>query len=143
MIRFRDFTAEEVKQISDGCGVMARGLNVPDFIFKARCEQHDVYFARGTGWAWDSHWFLPYSIIRWYLQGQFWLQKANCEFFYWMLVDAWSPRHQIIEKLAYTVLAKIYFFAVVVATLLPSTNSMTEWRTKEETIAYARKRWHK
>lgn len=137
MIRFRDVPEGIIDQISDGCGIVARGLSVPNFIFKARCDQHDFYTLRGTGWSWNSHWFLPYSVIRWYLQGEWYLQKANTQFYYYMMKDAMGSRNQVLEKIIYALLATIYFVAVTAWALIPRVRSMTEWRTIEEIISYA------
>lgn len=134
------FTEAEIAQISDGCGVVARGLKVPNFIFKARCDLHDVSWCRGTGYKLGSHWLIITDLLWWYLSGVFWLQRANVIFWWLMLVDAWNPRHQILEKMAYTLLATIYFIAVFFVALVPHTGRMASWRTKEETITYAQSR---
>ena len=142
MIRFRDLSALQIRAISDGCGIVAKGLRVPDFIFKARCDIHDIYWCRGTGWAWNSHWFLPYSVIRWYLQGVYWLEWANIQFYYFMLKDAWHPTNQLLEKIFYSLLATMYFLAVCFVALIPSTKRMTNWRTIDEIVQYAQREKH-
>lgn len=139
MVRLKDVTPEQLALISDGCGETAKGLRVPDFIFTADCRIHDFLWARGTGWSWNSHWFLPYSVIRWYLQGQYWLQRANVLFFYYMLKDAWSPRYEILEHIIYTFLATVYYIAVTLYALIPNTITMHEWRTIEEMVIMIKK----
>lgn len=147
-VRFRHLTPEQINIISDGCGIVARGLRVPDFIFRARCDQHDFYTIRGTGWDWNQHWFYPYSIVRWFVQGQYWLQRAHWEFFYWMVCDAWSGPYQILESILYTFIAFIYWVVVVlwglvvppIRTLfLPrERQTMRGWRTIDECLEYAK-----
>lgn len=139
-VHLSEFTTQEIAQISDGCGVMARGLKVPDFIFSARCDLHDVSWCRGTGYKLFSGTIWLTDPFVWYAIGVFWLQRANVIFWWLMLADAWNPRYQILEKMAYTLLATIYFIAVFFVALVPHTGRMTSWRTKEETIAYAQSR---
>lgn len=149
-LRFRDLSKKDIERISDGCGVVARGLRVPDFIFKARCDQHDFYTVRGTGWDWNepfkhhvapwSYLLMPYSIVRWFVQGQWYLQKANVQFLYWLQVDAWSPQNQILEKILYSFIGIVYWIAVSLWSLvmapLRGNQAMRSWRTKEEIFKY-------
>lgn len=146
MLKFSDLTPEEITKVSDGCGIVAKGLGVPNFIFKARCDQHDVYWCRGTGWSWNETvlrygpigWLLmPYSVLRWYVQGVYFLVQANFLFYIWMLWDAIQHWREPLKAFIYIVIATMYFIAVMPIALIPRTSAMTRWRSKEETIAYA------
>ena len=49
MFRYRHLTRQQINFISDGCGKKGGFLNVPDFIFTASCDQHDInYWIGGT-----------------------------------------------------------------------------------------------
>lgn len=131
MIHYTDLTHDEIKQLSDGCGVTARKLRVPDFIFTADCDRHDFYYARGTGAAFG--WW-PWQLVWWYLCGQFWLQRANIIFYYLMLHDALSKRHELLEKMIYSFLATIYFIAVCAYAVIPNPRIMCAWKTKAQIL---------
>jgi len=47
MLRYKDLTPEQRKQICNGCGTKGGLIKVPNFIFKASCNQHDFYYWRG------------------------------------------------------------------------------------------------
>ncbi len=48
-MKYRDLTDEQIEFISDGCGKKGGWLDVPDFIFTASCDQHDInYWIGGT-----------------------------------------------------------------------------------------------
>ena len=110
-VHWSDFTPEEQAEFGDGCGSLARGLKVPDFIFEASCKQHDAYYYRG-GWPWHK-------------------VEADVLFYWHMLKDA--TRYPWLECLIYTCLATIYFLAVSVISWPFFT--FGRWRTKEEIMA--------
>lgn len=107
-VRWSDLTIEEQKEFGDGCGALARGLKVPDFIFEASCKQHDFYYERG-GWPWHK-------------------VQADWDFYVAMLKDAW--RYKALEWFIYSSLATVYF--VVVLTISWPFFHYGKWRTKEE-----------
>jgi hypothetical protein len=47
--KFSDLTPEQQATFGNGCGLQARLLRVPQFIFKASCRQHDFNYTRGGG----------------------------------------------------------------------------------------------
>ena len=47
MIRYSDLTQEQKDNICNGCGGKGSWIPVPNFIFKASCNQHDFYYWRG------------------------------------------------------------------------------------------------
>ena len=47
MLRYRDLTDWQKKEIVNGCGGKGGWLRPPDFLFKASCNQHDFYYWRG------------------------------------------------------------------------------------------------
>jgi len=49
MLKYKNLTKKQIEFISDGCGKKGGILNVPNFIFTASCDQHDVnYWIGGT-----------------------------------------------------------------------------------------------
>jgi hypothetical protein len=46
--KFTDLTPEQQASYGNGCGLDARLLRVPQFIFSASCRQHDFNYARGS-----------------------------------------------------------------------------------------------
>ncbi len=47
MVKYRDLTAKEREFITNGCGSKGGIVKVPNFMFKASCNQHDFYYWRG------------------------------------------------------------------------------------------------
>ena len=48
-----ELTLRQKRQLGGGCGPGKLMLCIPQFIFKASCEQHDFYYRRG-GWLFDK-----------------------------------------------------------------------------------------
>jgi hypothetical protein len=46
-LSWSDLSLPDRRLFADGCGRKGGPLNVPDFIFTARCDQHDFYYWRG------------------------------------------------------------------------------------------------
>jgi len=46
-VSFTELTKQEQDSFGNGCGLQARLLRVPQFIFKASCRQHDFNYSRG------------------------------------------------------------------------------------------------
>lgn len=93
MLKFSQLTAEQSESISNGCGPMVRFLRLPQFIFEARCDQHDFYYWRG-GNIWNK------------IVADYW-------FYYYMLKDVGKQRH-IEGKVFYFLMATIYYIMVSV-----------------------------
>lgn len=110
MIHWHDLTTEEQSHFGDGCGALAKGFKVPDFIFKASCKQHDFYYARG-GWPWHK-------------------VTADTQFYYHMLKDAWA--YPWLQAFIYSGLATIYY--VTVMTVSWPFFTYGKWRSKEEIL---------
>ena len=110
-VHWGDLTKTEQKNFGDGCGALARGLKVPDFIFKASCRQHDFYYSRG-GWPWHK------------MQADWWFYVA-------MLKDAWLCKG--LEWFIYSCLATVYFLAVLFISWPFFTYG--RWRSKKRIIA--------
>lgn len=91
-------------QYGNGCGLYARFLNVPDFIFTASCNHHDFNYQRGCG---ANHWYENL----W--KAPFWYTKANVDFFTHMLRDAYAYRGSDLKSLMYMGIALIYFVGVM------------------------------
>ena len=47
MLKYSDLTAEQKAKICNGCGPKGGLIPIPDFLFKASCDQHDFYYWRG------------------------------------------------------------------------------------------------
>lgn len=47
MLTYSELTQEQRDKISNGCGGKGSWIPVPNFIFKASCNQHDFYYWRG------------------------------------------------------------------------------------------------
>ena len=47
MLTWSDLSNEEKRAMSDGCGSKGFWVPIPNFMFKASCDQHDFYFWRG------------------------------------------------------------------------------------------------
>lgn len=105
-----DLTEEEQAQFGDGCGALAKGLKVPDFIFKASCQQHDFNYLRG-GWPWHK------------VQADWWFYRA-------MLKDAFL--YPWLQAFIYSCLATIYFLTVLIVSWPFFTYG--RWRSKEEIL---------
>ena len=45
--RLRDFTPAQIKKLSNGCGSKSSFVPVPEFIFHASCDKHDVLYIIG------------------------------------------------------------------------------------------------
>ncbi len=90
MLRYRDLTKEEVAFISDGCGKKGGWLDVPDFIFTASCDHHDV-----------NYWIGGIESDR---------AKADRQFYEAMVLD--TKLHSWYKRYWYRTLAWIYYKAV-------------------------------
>lgn len=110
MIHWHDLSIEEQATFGDGCGSLARGLNVPDFIFEASCRQHDFYYYRG-GWPWHK------VIADWW-------------FFYYMVKDA--MRYSFFTSTVYIFVALVYSLTVLLVSW--PFFSFGRWRSKEEIL---------
>ena len=109
-LHWSDLTPEERARYGDGCGALAKGFKVPDFIFTASCKQHDFGYARG-GWPWHK-------------------AKADWDFYRHMLIDAWQ--YPWLQAFIYSCLATIYF--IVVFTISWPFFTYGKWRSKEEIL---------
>lgn len=108
---FSDLTAEQQATYGNGCGLSARFLNVPDFIFTASCRHHDFNYERG------GH--IGYKI------------KADWDFFARMLDDAlWYDEY----KCGYVFISCIYFIGVVLNPISYFAFSYGRWRSIEEIL---------
>ena len=47
MLKYSDLTQEQKDFICNGCGGKGSRVPVPNFLFKASCNQHDFYYWRG------------------------------------------------------------------------------------------------
>jgi len=47
MLKYSDLSDEQRKLICNGCGVKGWIVKLPNFLFKASCNQHDFYYWRG------------------------------------------------------------------------------------------------
>jgi len=45
--RLRDYSKREIKKFSNGCGGKGSFIPVPEFIFHASCDKHDVLYQIG------------------------------------------------------------------------------------------------
>ena len=45
--RLRNFTPAQIKKLSNGCGSKGSPVEVPQFIFHASCDKHDVLYTIG------------------------------------------------------------------------------------------------
>lgn len=93
LFKYRDLTDKQVEILTEngelnGCGGKAGIINPPDFIFNAKCLQHDFYYWRGGN-----------EIDRY---------NADLEFYLIMLEDAHNSKHYWI----YRFWAYLYFRAV-------------------------------
>ena len=108
---FSDLTPEQQATFGNGCGLQAKLLRVPQFIFKASCNQHDFNYIRG---------------------GQFKdFTKANMDFFKAMLIDASNSD----KPLFYSLMSYIYLLGVTVFGVF-AFHWSNEYRTLEEILAY-------
>ncbi|MGI1661381.1 hypothetical protein ACRDNQ_03985 [Palleronia sp. KMU-117] len=101
-----DLTSEQQREYGNGCGLSARFLNVPDFIFTASCQQHDFNYERGGG--------LLDKI------------KADWDFFTHMLADSHRWWHYVVSVL--------YFFGVLLNPIAWLSFTYGRWRTIEEIL---------
>lgn len=109
-VSFKDLTPDEQAEYGNGCGLEAKLLNVPDFIFTASCQQHDFNYERG-GWFWDK-------------------VKADFDFFYYMWLDASVSKRPIL----YRIVSVIYFIGVFCNPISWFAFTYGRWRTKEEIL---------
>lgn len=92
MVKYSDFTKEQISLISNGCG--ARKFIKPPEIkeFVASCNQHDLYYMRGGNFR-DK-------VI------------ADVQFLAYLLLDIIKVK-SVFKMLRYTFYAGIYFIAVI------------------------------
>lgn len=107
---FSDLTEKQKATYGNGCGLSARFLNVPDFIFTADCRQHDFNYERG-GNVFDK-------------------VKADWDFFTHMLDDAMCNDHWFF----YGVVSVIYFVGVLLAPMSWWAFSYGKWRTIQQIL---------
>ncbi len=97
---YSDLSPEQKATFGNGCGLYARFLNVPDFIFTASCNQHDFNYRRGVGanhW-YENLWKFPYYYI-----------KANWDFYTHMLADASKWWHYVVATIYFIVVTFVSF----------------------------------
>lgn len=85
---FTDLTKEQQETFGNGCGLYARFLNVPDFVFTASCRHHDFNFVRGVG---ANNWYE--NVYKW----PFYYVKANWDFFTHMIHDSTKWWHYVVS----------------------------------------------
>lgn len=101
---------EQQAQYGNGCGLSARFLNVPDFIFKASCQHHDFNYERGGT--------LYHKV------------KADVDFFSHMVSDAEDSKNPLLS----TFVATVYFIGVSLNPISYFVFTYGEWRSIEEIL---------
>ena len=109
-VSWNDLTPEERKGYGNGCGLSLRLLDVPDFMFRASCQQHDFNYERGGG--------LYYKL------------KADADFFAAMVDDCEFTNHPTF----WFFIAGIYYLGVTLNPIAYFAFSYGRWRTKEEIL---------
>ena len=125
---FNQLSYEQQKEYGNGCGLTARWLRVPQFIFVASCRHHDFNYERGAGYVgYFKGIFWPLNIFEYIGKGIVYKTKADWDFFRHMLRDAyWSPR-----PLFYGICSIVYFFGVFLNPIAWVAFSYGRWRSLE------------
>lgn len=134
MIHWQNLTTEERRNFGDGCGIHPY-FSVPNLIWCEVCRHHDFRRNRGTGWAWNQHPFLPYSLLRWWLQGAILTALTDVLFLYFMLKETVTYWRKPFELFPYLLLSIIYFIVVFIVGQIPSFSRWNKYRTKIEIFA--------
>jgi hypothetical protein len=109
-VSWNDLTPTEQANYGNGCGLTLRFLNVPDFMFRASCRQHDFNYARGGG--------LWYKV------------KADVNFWSAMLDDVENTKN----PLFWTFVSTVYFIGVTFNPIAYIAFKYGRFRTKEEIL---------
>jgi len=86
--RLRDLTTEQIELLSNGCGAKSGFIPVPEFIFHASCDKHDVLYLIG-GTEEDK-------------------KKADVTFYRYMLLDV-QNENSILKRIQYKAWAYVYY----------------------------------
>lgn len=128
--QYTQLSKEQRLSYGNGCGLSAKWLRVPQFIFEASCRHHDFNYERGTSYKQISKyriinaiWYI-FLFIRWKL-------KADINFYYYMLKDA--ARSQ--RPLFYSVCATVYYLGVLFAPMAWIAFTGGSWRSVDEILA--------
>ena len=89
--RLRDFTPEQIRKISNGCGAKSGVIPVPQFLFKASCDKHDVLYIIGNT---ESD-----------------RRKADDAFYHYIKIDVANER-SVFKRVWYSLIAYTYYKAV-------------------------------
>lgn len=92
LLRYSDLTQEQINSIANGCGGKGSLIPVPNFLFKASCNQHDFYYWRGGD---ESD-----------------REAADDAFYKYMCIDIEDNAKGLVEKLWYHAWALLYYLAV-------------------------------
>lgn len=92
MLRYSDLSQAHVAKVANGCGGKGSLIPVPNFLFKASCNQHDFYYWRG-GTESDR-------------------EAADDAFYKYMCIDIEDSAKGLVEKLWYHIWAFIYYLSV-------------------------------
>ena len=109
-VTFSELTKEEQTSFGNGCGLQARLLRVPQFIFKASCTQHDFNYSRG-GWIKDK-------------------AKADWDFLQAMLEDSKLSSKPVF----YAIMSVTYFLGVSINPVSFWNFTWGRYLTKEEIL---------
>lgn len=120
-VQWRHLSQEEQQAYGNGCGLSARWLNVPDFIFRARCQQHDFYYERGCG---------ATGLMQNIVNGIYYKLLADWQFFYQMFNDARVSKKPII----YATISVIYLIGVAINPIAWYAFTYGQWQTKEQIL---------
>ena len=111
---FTDLTLEQRLSFGNGCGLEARFLRVPQFIFNASCKQHDFNYTRGGG-----------------LKDK---AKADWDFFTAMLGDATMSSKPIF----YSIMSIVYLIGVSLNPVAFVAFQWGSYKTLDEILEYDR-----
>lgn len=114
-VSWNDLTLEEKINYGNGCGLSLRLLSVPDFMFKASCQQHDFNYERGGS--------------------VYYKYKADVDFYAAMVDDCENTNNPTF----WSIVATLYFIGVTLNPIAYFVFSYGKWRTKEEILERDRK----
>lgn len=128
--QFTQLKLSERQEYGNGCGLSARWLRVPQFIFTASCRHHDFNYERGTSYRPISREWLPNAV--WYaLTFIAWKLKADTDFYRHMIDDAMrSPR-----PFFFFCCSTVYYIGVLFAPMAWIAFTGGRWRTLDEILA--------
>lgn len=92
MLHYSELTPTQKQEITNGCGAKGSWIKVPNFLFKASCNQHDFYYWRGAT--------------------EKYREKADKEFYDMMKIDIASRNYWFVKRMWYKTWAKTYYEAV-------------------------------